>query len=243
MLIVLKIGGSAISDKKTGKSFIKETMERAAKEIPKGSSIIIIHGAGALGHSFAREHRLKMLEGNHNDWAKLRQIVEQQITMPLLLSLVNAGHAPMHIPAASMIKTSEGKITRSDYAPVSEYLQKGFMPVLHADAPLDDKLGLSILSGDTIATDISNALDADMLIYGTDVDGIYGKDMKTINRIGKKAASRLDFWNVNDVSGGMKKKVEEALLLKEAKVRVINLRKDGNLRKAIEGADVGTLIE
>ena len=124
----------------------------------------------------------------------------------------------------------------------------GFMPLMHSDAPIDSKNGLSILSGDDMAVLLANRLNAGTLIFGTDVDGIYDKSRKTIGSIRKKDLKKIsisdnDTSGAIDVTGGMKGKLMQIYKAKKGvKVYIINLRKRGELRKAVNGKKTGTCI-
>ncbi|MGC8538537.1 MAG: isopentenyl phosphate kinase [Candidatus Micrarchaeia archaeon] len=242
-LIVLKVGGSAIADKNTGKSYLDVVAANVASDIPKNARMVIVCGASYVGHSLAIKYRLSKLESNQHEWALLRYEVGS-ITNRIIEKMIDAGHAPIELSVPTLFNTKKQQIIRFNFEYVSGYLNNGFIPVMHSDAPLDEENGISILSGDAIATEIAKTFGAALLIYGTDVDGILDKERKPIPKIDKKHLENIEFWKVkNDVSGGIRNKIEEAKKLEGTKVRIINLRKTGMLRAAIENKDVGTLIE
>lgn len=58
---------------------------------------------------------------------------------------------------------------------VKALLTAGFTPVLHGDAVLDDRLGCTILSGDTVVARLAEALRPECVVFLTNVDGIYDR--------------------------------------------------------------------
>jgi isopentenyl phosphate kinase len=242
MICVIKIGGSSFSDKKSGESYISKVADNLAKEL-EGGKFVLVQGAGYIGHKIAMEERLSELKDNQVAWARLRNEV-MKISSQFIESLVKAKKPAVYIATSSITKMKNGELSYLNIDPISGFIKNGFIPFLHSDAPIDEVKGLSILSGDILAERIAELLGADMLIYGIDVDGVLDKDKKLIRELRKEKINNVEYWEVNDVSGGIKAKLKYAseAANKGIKVRIINLRKEGILAKAIKGEDVGTLI-
>ncbi|MEM0149500.1 MAG: isopentenyl phosphate kinase [Candidatus Micrarchaeaceae archaeon] len=244
-MIVLKIGGSAFSDKSTGKSYIGMVARNVASEIPNGEKVLIVQGAGYIGHSIAMKYGLSRLQRNQRQWALLRYEVER-ISNQIAKALIDKGMSPFVMSAQQLFKIKGGRAKVYGLDMVEGYINNGFIPIIHSDAPLDDTKGISILSGDDMARILANRLNAGKLIFGTDVDGLIGSSGKIVKRIKKQDARSISITNKKgaiDVSGGMKKKLEQAALAKRGmRVLIINLRKAGELRKAANAKSVGTLI-
>ncbi len=246
-MIILKIGGSAFSDKRTGKSFVKIVARNVAKELSRREKVLIVQGAGYVGHSIASKYKIYKLDGNQHEWALLRYNVGQ-VTNAISKAMIDNGHAPMTLSASSFFKIESGRTIVKNLDILRDYLNMGFMPLMHSDAPINSKNGLSILSGDDMAVLLANRLNASTLIFGTDVDGIYDKSRKTIGSISKKDLKKIsildkDTCGAIDVTGGMKGKLMQIYKAKKGiKVYIINLRKRGELRKAVNGKKTGTCI-
>ncbi|NPA75385.1 MAG: hypothetical protein GXO25_04815 [Euryarchaeota archaeon] len=238
-MFVLKIGGSALTDKKTGTIFVNEVAERVAREL-NDEQCVIVHGVGYVGHKLAKQHSLHLgLQDNQLAWARLRVEVKK-MTRIIVEKLVEHGVPAVEVSSADIMRASNGKLVSFDVSIIDEFVKKGFVPVMHADGALDDVRGLSVISGDTIVTELALKLGVSRIIYGTDVDGIYDVEGKVIPEIHE--LSSVELWEVDDFSGGMRKKIEEALRLKNVDVQVINLRKDGALADVLAGRHAGTLI-
>ena len=59
-MILIKFGGSVITDKAEYRKFNKETVARLADEIKRsGQEVIIVHGAGSFGHVVSKQYNLQ----------------------------------------------------------------------------------------------------------------------------------------------------------------------------------------
>ncbi len=244
-MIVLKVGGSAFSDKRTGKSFINIVAKNLSKELPDNARAIIVQGAGYQGHSIASKYRLSKLDNNQLQWSILRYEVEHT-TNSIAKALIDGGQSPLIMSAMQLFRIRGGKLEAEGLDILKGYIDMGFMPIVHSDAPLDDRKGLSVLSGDDMARVLANRLHATKLIFGTDVDGIMDSSGGRIIRMRKRDALKIGVIKKQgaiDVSGGMARKLEQIALVEPGiKVLVINLRRPGELGKALRGEHVGTML-
>ncbi len=244
-MIVLKIGGSAFSDKRTGKSFVNIVARNVAKELPVSEEAIKVHGAGYMGHSIASKYKLLRLSGNQLQWSLLRYEIER-ITNQIAKVFIDNGKSPLVMSAQQLFRVEGGKVHMNGLDTIKAFSSKGFIPIIHGDVPFDDIKGLSVLSGDDMAVMLANRLDAKKLIFGMDTDGLLDASGKVIKRMSKGELSKISITHkkgVVDVTGGMKGKLEQIALAKRSvPVLLINIRRSGELRKAIEGKSVGTTI-
>ncbi len=244
-MIILKIGGSAFSDKHTGKSFVSLVARNAAKELPKGEKVLIVQGAGFIGHSIASKYGLSKLSNNQNHWALLRYGVEQ-VSNQIAKALIDNGISPFVMSAQQLFEIKSGRVLVKNLGIVKAYMDNGFIPIIHSDAPLDDRRGISVLSGDNMAAMLANRLNAGKLVFGTDTDGLIDSSGDVIKRISKKRVNSVSIIKKEgtiDVSGGMKRKLAQAASTKRGTaVYIIDLRRPGELKKALSGKGAGTLI-
>ena len=113
--IILKIGGSAITDK-TGELAAKtEIINRLAEEIKRADldNLIIVHGGGSFGHPTAAKYGIK--DGYKEDPAQKLGFAETHHIMTVLNGLVMDALIWHEIPAISIapsscIMTENGKI-------------------------------------------------------------------------------------------------------------------------------------
>lgn len=257
---ILKIGGSVITDKDKELEVRMQTINRLAEEIREASvqNLIIVHGGGSFGHPLAQ--RYAITEGFKEQTQKAG-FSETHHVMTVLNGLFMDALIWRNIPAVSItpsscIITKNGRIQRFEDAPLKMLLKMGFFPVLYGDAVLDSKLGFTILSGDQLVSMLATKLNAERIVIGVDVDGLYDDDPRvkktakmfkhlTLEEL-KRLESKLGKPTTCDVTGGMFGKIVELLPAIEQgiPVTIVNATKPNYIYKVIKGKKVkGTIIE
>jgi isopentenyl phosphate kinase len=256
----LKIGGSVITNKNEELTPKTQEMNRIAQEIRKAevANLVIIHGGGSFGHPLAQKHAIK---DGLKDVSQLVGFAETHHMMTVLNGLLMDTLIMHALPAISITPSScmiteNGRIKCFEDTALKIMLKMGFLPVLYGDAVLDTKLGFTILSGDQIVSHVATRLNADQILIGVDVDGLYNADPKleknaklfthlTLEEL-KKLQGKLGKSNACDVTGGMFGKIAELIpaLEQGIPVKIVNASKPNYIYKALKGEKVeGTLIE
>jgi len=258
-VILLKLGGSLISDKKKKFSVRRGVLDRLAAEIKAGAKekLIIVHGGGAFGHPVASEYELHR---GFKDKAQTKGIVLTRIAMNEMNNRVIDALARRGIPAVSVQPSANvicrgGRIEQLNAEIIRKFLELDITPVLYGDVVLDEKQGFCILSGDQIISYISKIFKPSRIILATDVDGIFDKNpkkfrsAKLIEEINpanlEKILQKLEA-SPRDVTGEIKGKLLElvALARKGFEAQIINAIKPGRLKKALLGQQIiGTTIK
>ncbi|RJS80303.1 hypothetical protein CW708_00940 [Candidatus Bathyarchaeota archaeon] len=259
-LTILKIGGSVITDKNKELQVRMPTVNRLAEEIKKAevSNLIIVHGGGSFGHPLAQEYDLK---GGLKNQVQKKGFSETHHVMTVLNGLFMDALIWRNIPAVSItpsscIMTENGRIKTFEDKPLKKMLEMNFIPVLYGDAVLDLKLGFTILSGDQLVSELAVRFNAERIIIGVDVDGLYDYDPKvnenaklftclTLKEL-KNLRRKLTKPKTVDVTGGMLGKINEIITAAEKgiPVKIVNATKPNYIYKALKGENVrGTLIE
>ena len=258
--IILKLGGSVITIKNKSFTLNKRAITKLAKEIKRAdvNSLVIVHGGGSFGHPVAKQYKID--EGYKNPsqiigFAKTHQAMTT-LNKHVIDSLINQNIPAVEIQPASIIITKSGRINIMEERPLTKLLELGFTPVLYGDAVPDSNIGFAILSGDQLVSQLAIRLNADRIMIGVDVDGLYTADPKTnpsaqlIQHITlqqlKKLQNKIEKTNVTDVTGGMLGKILELMPALEhgVNVRIVNALKSDNVYRALEGKEVvGTFIE
>jgi isopentenyl phosphate kinase len=260
-LILIKLGGSVITDKSKEYSVREGNIKRFAGEVAEAlkkssDKIIIGNGAGSFAHVPAKKYRTK--EGLIAKSSVYGMAVTEDAARKLN-SIVIKNFLEERLPVFSFSPASflisDAKVYSKSYIePINKALEIGSVPVVYGDVIIDKKIGCTIFSTEKILSILAKALLKDYkirIIYITDVDGVYDKDGKTIpvitNKNFKSLKSSITGACGVDVTGGMLHKVEEALkLAKETGIEtvLINGNKKGNLMKVILGGKVvSTLIK
>ncbi len=261
-LVILKIGGSVITDKENNKKIInKKVLKRIIKEIAYAKSkndfpLIIVHGVGTFGHKLAKSFNLKNGYQNESQIKALSDLCLdlKKLNLEILKHLKRENINAITFKQSSAWKMINRRLSNCDLSIIKEYLQLKLIPVLYGDVLIDDKQKFSILSGDQIVYYLAKKLRADKVIVGTDVDGIFDRNpkinanAKLIDPVNKNNIHKLSLNDSGtiDVTDGMKGKVIELINLSEFQIKskIINLTKPNILKKTLLGQNhFGTTIE
>ncbi len=258
--ILIKLGGSVITDKEHEFKAKEETIKRLADEIAAAKvPAIIIHGAGSYGHGIAKKYGLhfgmkertqfRMFSFLRIQMDELREIVSQ--------ALFDVGLNPFPIQPSAIFTTLNGQVFHFEDHALLQAIRMNFTPVLHGDAILDYRKGSTIISGDLLCEILAKYIGPTKCVFVTDVEGIYTKDPKTypdaellehlkisdvlrLLKSGNVGESKYD-----DVTEGMRGKLKKILPIIDSgsEVVVINGNKDGALYNVLIGAkERGTYI-
>ncbi len=207
-----------------------------------------MHGGGSYGHSLVAEC-LK-----HFGKLTLECFTRVSFYMNLLNTYVLEALLSSKVPAVGVspkIICKESEVVECDLTTVSQLLKVGLIPVLYGDVIINDN-GFKVLSGDDIVWILAKKLNADAVIFLTDVDGIYDRNPKFFKNASllthtslDEVLNRVEFWRVEDVTGGMLGKLRKAkeFGVKGLKIYVVNGLKQGNLYNALRENNVlGSVI-
>ena len=260
-LVVLKLGGSIVTDKQKEFTASTETIARAMDEIKshKEGSIIIVHGGGSYGHPLAKRYRLSK---GHTDSSQIHGFVKTRQSMTELNKLIldiaiEKGLLCVSIHPSSFIRANNKRISEIDIRVVKGILDLHMIPLLYGDVVLDERLGFCILSGDQLATRLATELKAKKIILAADVDGIFDSNPKSnpkaklIQRMtgedAKQLVERIEESSQSvDVTGEMVGKIKEISTAAERGIQVIVLNGliPGRIAEALKGQNViGTVVE
>lgn len=262
-MIILKIGGSSLTNKDSSKSEVNsDSLKRIALEIKSSldnsaKELIVVHGAGSFGHPPAKKYKIGEVF-DKSDYPQKRigfcetQNAVKKLNMYVCEAFIEQGLPVVAIPASSFMTATNKRITHGDLDSFNKYLEKGFIPVIYGDVVLDDELEFCVISGDQLIQYLAMNLNPNQVILGTDVDGVYNKNPKThddaifFDKL--SSLEELDTFegttNV-DVTGGMIGKIKELLYLADLGIesKIINAEVEDNIFKVLENEDVkGTVI-
>ena len=243
-MILIKLGGSVLTDKEKSYSFRTRTAKRLLKEIKESTidKCIIIHGGGSFGHPGAKKYDLnnKDSEPSKEGLSKV-QLDMRRMNNHFLELMHEKDMWGVSIPGGLVTSFKDGKLNKINKKIFKKYLSLGVTPVSFGDVTLDIEKGITICSGDDIVLGLSSL--ADRAIFVTDVDGIYkqGEAVKKFER-SMYPLEKDDFpskKNAVDVTGGMNKKVEKMLRIsKDCETYVVNGEESGRLQKVLDEEEV-----
>ncbi|MDR2700220.1 MAG: isopentenyl phosphate kinase family protein [Nitrososphaerota archaeon] len=259
--IILKLGGSAITDKTVEASPKNELINRLAGEIKRADldNLIIVHGGGSFGHPTAAKYGIQ--DGYKEDPTQKFGCAETHHMMTVLNGIVMDALILHEIPAVSVapvncITTENGKIKNFDETTLKAMGKLVFTPVMYGDTVMDEKLGFTILSGDQLVAYLALKYNAEKIVIGVDTDGIFEVDPKTnpeAKPIKHLTLTELKAFQPKigkatgaDVTGGMAGKIAELIPVVEAciPVTVTGATKSLSIYRALTDQSVlGTVIE
>jgi len=255
--LIVKLGGSVITDKRRPFVVKRATLRRLARELTavKGP-LVVVHGGGSFGHPVASKYRIAEGYKNKNQLMgmSLTHRAMERLNVDVIEALQKAGLPAIAVQPSACVVVSGGQIQSMEFVPVKKLLELGITPVLYGDAVPDLNKGMSILSGDKIVAYLALALKASRVIFGVDVDGVYtaspkkAKHAELVRRItpaDEKLVASIGAAEGRDVTGGMGNKVRELLALAEQGVEaeIVNATKPGILKRAVQGErGLGTVV-
>lgn len=260
-LIILKLGGSVITDKKKALTADRKAIARLSKEVGEvihsgNAKVVVVHGAGSFGHIPAKKYGIQ--DGVH-DVSQRIGFAETHAAVSQLSQIVAGEFVKNKIPAISVYpllvaKQQNKKLVAFNHQIVKDLLFAGFTPIIPGDVALDGALTGSICSGDAITPWLARTLEAKKMVFGVNVDGVCETDPKKDKKA--KLIPEISHKNIHqvlslvggssapDVTGGMKGKILK--LYEEAKatpITIVNATKAGRVRDALLGKQVvGTRV-
>lgn len=249
-MILVKLGGSVITDKGRYRTFDPETAGRLAEEIARtGQNVILVHGAGSFGHMLAKEHRLHLGITDDSQLLGASQVMSdvRELDLEVCRQMSAKGLRVVPLPPASCAVMKDGALHHLDLDLFKAYLKLGMVPVTFGDVVRDEVLGLSICSGDQLMAALAREFRPSKVIFVTDVDGVFTADptqdpkAKLIETVDEKVLESLPRTERNiDVTGSIFAKIrymiDMATLTGEC--LVLNGKIPGRLEAAIRGEDV-----
>jgi isopentenyl phosphate kinase len=250
-LILIKLGGSLITDK--NKPFIAKPalIRRLAKEIKiawdKGYRFLIVHGSGSFGHTSAAKYGT--VNGIKNKKSVYGLAVVQQDAFKIN-RIVNKIFLETGLPVLSFMPSSfsfaqDKKLKKIFVEPIVKALKIDTLPLVFGDVIMDEKNGCCIFSGETTLDNLitplhKNGFRVDKIIQCGITDGVYDQNGETIPKITPgsfpKLAKLFGESKSTDVTGGMIHKIEESLKIAGLGINtfIINGQVKNNLLKVIE---------
>jgi isopentenyl phosphate kinase len=249
-MILVKLGGSVITDKGRYRTFDRATASRLAAEIASsGQKVILVHGAGSFGHMLAKENRLHLGVTDPSQLIGAAKVMADVRELDLKMSrcLAENGLPVVPLPPASCAVMLDGCLDHLDLSVFRKYMEMGMVPLTFGDVVRDTKRGLSICSGDQLMTALAREFLPEKVIFVTDVDGVFTADpthdpdarlIETVDQAVLDALPRTER-NV-DVTGSIFAKIQYMIDMARltGECLVLNGKAPGRLESALRGERV-----
>ncbi|MDO5846093.1 MAG: isopentenyl phosphate kinase [Methanocorpusculum sp.] len=215
-LTIVKLGGSVITDKSRPGVIREENLAALAAVLAAADTpLIIVHGAGSLGHPEAKAYGIAdgvtrtNARGVYETHAAVSRLNEAVVS-----ALRNAGVEAVSLHPFACSLTEHGRLVFCGEEQIRCLAAAGIVPVLHGDVAMDTKKGGCIISGDQIVPYLAEVLGISRVGIVTETGGVLGNGV-IVPEISRKNAASFDLGaaETTDVTGGMRGKIEEMLLL------------------------------
>ncbi len=254
--IVVKIGGSTLGSHDTSLKDLV-TLQK------QGLNVVVIHGGGNVISDWMQRQGIppRFVNGLRVTDAPSLDIVVAVLTglinkdlvcllhqlggQAIGISGIDGGILEAHIanPELGFV----GEITRVNHKPIQTITRSGFIPMIaplamhqhdgspHAGKPLN-------INGDTVAGEVARAMNAERIIFLTDVAGVMDGNGRVLNNLDQRRANILRQSGV--IRGGMIPKLEACLIALEdvPQAEIIDGTKPEALLNCVQGNSTGTKI-
>ena len=244
-MILIKLGGSIITNKERPLSARRKAIESILKQIKKiNEPKIIVHGGGSYGHYWSVKYDMHTKPAKYdargvaivkNSMIELNKII-------LDIAVKNRINAYCLPPTDFM---NGNRSIKNKILTMNDISKSGLTPITFGDALWFGQKKSYILSGDVIMTTIAKVLKPRLSVFVLNVDGVYS-NLKTKKLIYdfKKEKPTISI-NKMDVTGGMTRKIAEAVKISRSGLNVFftNGNKPQRITDAVSGKKFeGTLF-
>jgi isopentenyl-diphosphate delta-isomerase len=257
-IIILKLGGSLLTDKNNPLSLREEIIDKSINQIKHSKQkLILVHGGGSFGHPIAKRYAISDgfdvniknqilgLSETHNAMNELNSIIVNKCIENKL--------PVIPFQASSIFIKKEQHIFIKSLEVIEIALDLHFIPILYGDIIFDTMGSFSIISGDKIILELCKNLQRYRIlkvIFAIEKDGLYIQDDRREERI-IKLASELSSEELDDlklakldgkidVTGGIKGKLNiiKQICKQNIPVQIINGLKEDYIMKALKADEV-----
>jgi isopentenyl phosphate kinase len=244
-LVVLKLGGSLITNKDVPLSVNKSALTKVGRAINQSGlpnkeiGLILIHGGGSFGHYYAKKFhlsrepkRIKLVGITRTSSAMLR------LHSFVIESLLSEGVATETIQPSELLKPNLSSITENGLRHIRNSLTNGLVPISFGGVGITESKAF-VISGDDICKAVATTMKVGKVIFAMDVDGVYA-DSRMIGKIIPQLSirnavdTRTRFY---DVTGGLESKLRLGFELRNlgAQVFYVNGNKPDRLANLLTG--------
>jgi isopentenyl phosphate kinase len=210
-VILVKLGGSLITDKSVPFSYRGNVVSSLGGEIASSRKrVVIVHGGGSFGHTVAKKYGLS---SNHfssrSDGVGETRKAMYDLNGLVCKSLLDAGVSPYVFAPFDLLL--RGRTRAASW--LNGLLDSGLTPTTFGDVSSNPE-GFRVLSGDTMMYELARMLKPERCIFTLNVDGIYeGKRNTLVPRISIRKLQEMKVKSEEDATGGIGLKLKVAAKL------------------------------
>jgi len=219
-MILIKLGGSVITNKEKPLSPRRKSINRIIQMLKKiDEPIVIVHGGGSYGHYWSVKYDLHTKPAKYN--TRGVSVIKNsmiELNKIILDSFLKNKLNPYCLPPANFILGNKPILKK--VKEIENIAKAGLIPITFGDVLWYGQKKSYILSGDRIMSILANVLKPRLCVFVLNVDGLFSnpKTKKLIHEL--KGEKPLISKSSKDVTGGMKRKVEEATKISKMGINV-----------------------
>ncbi len=260
-LTFIKWGGSLITDKNTPMTAnldLIHSLVSQFSEIIKANpnhKFILGHGSGSFGHSVAHQYKTKQGVNSVDDWQGFSRVWIAANTLNQIVGSVLGEYQIqfMTFPPSVNFLAKNGRVDNFYSNPIQMALNSHIIPVVFGDVVFDSQIGGTILSTEDIFFSLALIFQPKQILLAGLSEGVFADFPENKSLISKitpatnnEAMHAITHSSSVDVTGGMIEKVKINLQLvtklPKLEVSIFSGSKNGNMKIAFEGGDIGTKI-
>jgi acetylglutamate kinase len=252
--VLIKIGGTLLDSLETRQRLTSEITQALAN----GISAVVVHGGGKqmtrfLASQGVESHFVKGLRVTTPDVLDaVLKVLSGSVNQELVASFIANGALAVGLSGMDALITEArqlseelgfvGKPVRSDPRLLSLLMENGYLPVVACVAGNHEGDFYNV-NADQMAVSVATAIQADKLLFLTDVDGVWGQDnvtLPTITSVGCQELIELEI-----ATGGMRAKLEaamEGLAAGIGEVIIAPGTSNSLIKQLLSGVSIGTKL-
>ncbi len=230
-LVLVKLGGSVITDKGQAEVARLEVIDRLAGEVADALgaaadlTLVLGHGSGSFGHMTAQRYGTRQGVRSPADWFGFAEVADVAARLNRLVTqrFLAAGVPAWSLQPSASARCRGGALVSLETDPLVRALDQGLAPMVYGDVALDEEQGGTILSTEQILSYLARRLHPSRLVLVGQVDGVFEGDPLSDPSARHVPVIHPGNWqevravlggsHATDVTGGMLTKVEEMVTL------------------------------
>ena len=244
-MILIKLGGSIITNKQKPLTPNLSAINKIVSQLKKiKEPIIVVHGGGSFGHYWSVRYDMHAKPAKYNKKG-VSAVKNSMIALNKIIldSFLKNGLNPYCLPPTDFMLGN--KADQKKVREIAKIAKAGLVPISYGDVMWYGKNKFYILSGDKIMGILSKILKPRLVIFTLNVDGVYS-DMRSKKLLREIKGKNPEISEVEmDVTGGMSRKIKEAISISKSgtKVLLVNGNNPDRIVNAAKGKFEGTLFK
>ncbi len=265
MMLLLKLGGSLITDKTRQNTPRLDVIRRLAEEIrawwserDAQAKLLVGHGSGSFGHAAAQRYDTRAGVRDAEGWRGFAEVSVAAARLNRIVAdaLFEAGLPVISFCPSASARCRDGALVYLDTTPIRAALDQGLLPLVMGDVAFDVVRGGTIVSTEEVFAYLARELPVTHVLLAGETEGVYVRfppsegNAEVIRRLTPRewegVRTAVGRARGADVTGGMAAKVRDMLALVTARptvtARIFSGLVAGNVLSALRGDSLGTEI-